>query len=202
MAYEFVKEESNISKLKSFFTTIFILVFLLVISVLFFTIWYSFVEKIPILNTMVAVMKNDIARVNPRGIFYAHFIGGLFFVPSADELIFYFGIVKQNPIPLMFLLAIGGYMLAQLFNYYVGYKSSRHFINLISKKHLYKSRRFVNKYGSYGLFLFNLLPFPAPTLTFALGITKYNFYRLMFFTLLCKITKYILVIVFYFNVIA
>ncbi len=70
-------------------------------------------------------------------------------------------------------------------------------MHIASKKKVYDTRRFVNKYGALGIFLFNFLPFPAPLLTFALGIARYNFTRLFVLTLVGKLAKYIVLIIIY-----
>jgi len=58
------------------------------------------------------------------GLFLAHLIGGLFFVPSPDEIIFYYGLIKGNNYILALFFSTLGYILAQVFNYYLGKKIS------------------------------------------------------------------------------
>ncbi|MDO8467485.1 MAG: VTT domain-containing protein [Nanoarchaeota archaeon] len=140
-------------------------------------------------NVIIAV-KGDVINTTPIGLFYLHFIGGIFFVPSADELIFYYGLIEGNPPILSFLAALIGFLLAQILNYFIGLKTSSFILNIVSKKKVYKTRRFVNKYGAYGIFIFNVLPLPSPLLTFALGLAKYNFKRLFLITILAKSIEY------------
>ena len=88
-------------------------------------------------------------------------------------------------------------MLVQILNYYIGFKLSPYVIDLLSKRKIYHARRYIHKYGGYGIIIFNVLPLPAPLLTLALGITKYNFRRLMILTIIGRGLKYASVIVFY-----
>ena len=129
--------------------------------------------------------------------FDAHLLGGLFFVPSPDEIIFYYGLSKGHSYLFAFVGAILGYMIAQVINYYAGNKISPLVMHVISKRKVYKARRFVNKYGTLGIFLFNFLPFPGPLLTFALGIAKYNFIRLFVLALTGIAFKYLAAIIIY-----
>lgn len=55
----------------------------------------------------------------------------------------------------------------------------------------------MNKYGAWGIFIFNFLPLPGPLLIFALEIARYNFTRLFVLTLAGKIAKYIVLITIY-----
>jgi membrane protein DedA with SNARE-associated domain len=135
-------------------------------------------------------LTENIKNLTLWGLFLAHLIGGIFFVPSPDEIIFYYGLIKGNNYFLALVFSTTGYMIAQLLNYWVGKKISPLIMHVISKKKVYETRRFVNKYGSIGIFIFNFLPFPGPLLTFALGIARYNAIRLFALTLLGKICKY------------
>ncbi len=195
----FVTELPHAHKIKAIlFISISITVFAL-LGLVFSLNSFFLLEKLPWAGLVFNHIKENIATFTWSGVFYAHFIGGLFFVPSLDEVVFYYALVKNSLWLFIFIAAIAGYMLAQLVNYFVGMKMSDPIFSLVSKSKLYKARRYINKYGSFGIFIFNALPFPAPLLTFGLGIAKYNFSRLMLWTLIGKVVKYtiILVIVFY-----
>ena len=116
-------------------------------------------------------------------------------MPSADELVFYYGLLNGNPLLFSYVAALTGYMLAQILNYFVGFKMSNLMLHLVSKKKVYKTKRWINKHGAYGIFIFNAVPiFPAPLLTFALGVTRYNFKRLFIITAIAKILEYLALI--------
>jgi membrane protein YqaA with SNARE-associated domain len=86
--------------------------------------------------------------------------------------------------------ALVGAMLAHIVNYLVGRRFSAFFIHLASKKGLYKTRRAVNRYGGYAVLLFNILPLPAPLLTFALGIARYKVSRLFILLFIGNVIKH------------
>jgi len=69
-------------------------------------------------------------------------------------------------------------------------------LHLVSRKKVYKARRYINKYGSYGIFLFTAVPFlPGPLVTFALGVAKYNIPRLFVITFLGKSLTYGIIVI-------
>ena len=74
-------------------------------------------------------------------------------------------------------------------------------MHLVSKKKVYQARRFINKYGAWGVLISNLSPFPSEILTFALGLAKYNVYRLFTLMMIGNIVKYsvIALIALFFN---
>ncbi|HLC31799.1 MAG TPA: VTT domain-containing protein [Candidatus Nanoarchaeia archaeon] len=171
-----------------------VILVLILFGILIVAMKYIIIQKVPILGILINAIKKDLVNTTPIGLFYGHFIGGIFFVPSADELIFYYGLSKGSPPFLLLIFALTGYMLSQVVNYFLGEKIGPHLMHFISKKKVYKTRRFVNKYGAYGIIIFNILPFPAPLLTFALGIAKYNKYRLYFLMLITKTIEYLAII--------
>jgi len=196
--YSFIQENSHLSKIWTLISSVFILLVVLVVSFFFSTFFYSLLNSLPYVSALIDFLTENISNATVWGLFFAHLIGGIFFIPSPDEIIFYYGLVKGNPYFLAFLSAVTGYMIAQVLNYYIGNKISPLVMHIISKRKVYKARRFVNRHGTFGIFLFNFLPFPAPLLTFALGIAKYNFTRLFTITLIGKMCKYIVLIIFYF----
>lgn len=192
--YYFISENGYWEKVKTLIILISLIIFVLAIGILFSTIWYSLVTAIPVIGTLAGLVRASIVETTPMGLFYGHFLGGIFFVPSPDEVIFYYGLLKGNSFILALISAITGYLLAQILNYFLGYKLGEYLMPFVSKKKMYKARRYVNKYGSYAIFIFNLIPSPAPLITFALGIAKYNFKKLFILTLLGKLLKYLILI--------
>lgn len=107
---------------------------------------------------------------------------------------FYVGLTQGNSMLFSFLTIIFSYYLSQIVNYFIGFRLSNIVLNLISKKRVYQARRYVNEYGSYAIFFLNIIPGPAQLLTFALGITKYNFTRLSILTILGNLIRYAVII--------
>jgi len=183
--YAFVQENSNWAK-----------IWILITSILTLILIYSFdfLYSIPLVSGWVGFLTLNVRNFTILGMFLSNLIGGLFFIPTPDELIFYYGLLKGNYYLWVLIASVIGYMIAQVANYYLGMKISPIIMNIISKKRVYEARRYINKYGAWGIFLFNFLPFPGPVLTFALGIARYNFTRLFVLTFLGKMSKYSIIV--------
>lgn len=141
-----------------------------------------------------AHVSSEITQLSPVGMFYISFFGGFFFVPDALELGFVLSLAKGNSPWVSLALIILGFIPSQIINYILGTRFGSFLIHFVSKRELFKTKRWVNKYGSYAIFFVNMLPLPSPLLTFALGITRYNVTRLFFFMILGSIVKYCLLI--------
>jgi len=193
----YIHEISNKPKIKFFLVTL-ILIIILTGATIAVIATFDTLLTIPQVTSIKSAIYDEITSLSPAGLFYSGFFGGLFFLPIPQELFFYYSLTKGHPILIAFLTINAGYLLAQAVNYFIGVKLNKPFMNLVSKKRLYKSRRFLNKHGAKAIFIFNFLPLPAPLLTFALGITRYNIYRMFFYTTLGTICKYLTIIALFF----
>lgn len=187
---EFIAETSRKEKIRAFVIVWALIIVLIAIGVLFSLYWYSITQYLPFISTFANAIRHDITEVTLTGVFYSHFIGGIFFIPSPDELIFYYALLKGNNAIITIVVAVGGYLLAQGLNYMLGLKLSKPLLALISKEKVYKTRRLANKHGAWGVLIANITPLPAPLLTFALGIAKYKFSRIVILTIIGKLIKY------------
>jgi len=140
----------------------------------------------------------EISQVSIFGLFLMGLFGSLFIFPVPIDALFYYGLTQGNPALLAIILVFTGSLIGNFIDYWLGIKFSKHAIHFISIEQMYKAKRWVNKYGAFAVFLFNLTPLPASVLTFALGIAKYNLTRLMFFFSLGVLTKFI-VLAFIYN---
>jgi len=195
--FYYIKEISNEYKIKVFLTSLIVLIVVIGSIIAFTNTFDQLVLSSNLLNSVKSAIINEVKSLSPTGLFYTGFGGGLFFIPIPQEIFFYYGLLKGNAILISLLTVNAGYLLSQGVNYFIGVRLNKFFLQIISKRRLYKARRFINKHGGKGVFLFNLLPLPAPVLTFALGISKYNVYRLFFYTFLGTALKYFVIILFF-----
>lgn len=191
---KFVIEVSNGEKIKSLLVLSISLFAIIVSGALLMMLRAPVVAHLPFLRYLLDYIQTNIGNFTIAGVFYSSFLAGIFFVPSPDEVLFYYAISKNGLIVYTLFAVLAGYMLAQLLNYYLGWKASDYILNFVSKRKLYQGRRYINKYGSIGIFLFNFLPFPAPLLSLGLGIAKYNLKRLMIWSFLGHLLKFLVVI--------
>lgn len=195
--FQFIQETSQRHKRRVVFTTFVICLILLGATIAFGATVYTWLGTS---NPLTSTIVHEIHSLSSVGLFYAGFVGGLFFVPIPQEAFFYWGLLKGNSIVLSLIFINAGFLLSQVVNYFVGWKLNKVVIHLVSKKSLYKSRRFVNRYGGLGVLVFNTLPLPAPLLTFGLGIARYNVYRLFLYMIIGTAIKYAAIIGFFFLV--
>jgi len=199
--YQFVEEISNRDKIKSLLIAILIFAFLAGIGIFLSTLSSNSLSKIPVISFLVNPIEEGHAQITPSALFFTSFLGSIFFIPSPDEALYYYLISHGGGIWASYILILLGYFVAQLLNYYLGIKLSGPTLNLVSKKKIYSSRRFINRYGAYGIFLSNLVPFlPGPIVTFALGLARYNFYRLFSLMALGNLIKYGLITLLYISI--
>ncbi|MEK6850011.1 MAG: VTT domain-containing protein [Nanoarchaeota archaeon] len=189
--YAFVYENSNFYKIRIFiFALVFILILLALIIAFRETLWQA-AKQNNLIQSIVSLTRLKSVELNVSDLFFAGLLGGLFFILMPLEVMFYSSIIKGSSPLLSIFMMTSGFVLAQAINYYVGTKFSPLVMNFVSRKKVYSVRRFINKHGSYGIFLINLSPLPSEILTFALGLAKYNVYRMFMFVILGTLLKYL-----------
>ncbi|MBI2448960.1 VTT domain-containing protein [Candidatus Pacearchaeota archaeon] len=194
---EFIVEVSNKQKIEVFFVSVMILTVFVGIFFAFFLFFKEGIATSSFFQTLNAFFEKDIKNATPLGLFYMSFVGNLLFIPLPFEIPFFIGLTKGNDFLLSSFLVIAGLIPSLAIDYILGKKISRIVFTFISTKKIYKAKRWVNKFGVYAIFGFNLLPLPSNELTFALGIAKYNITRLFVFTLLGTIIKMLAIFGFY-----
>lgn len=194
--YAFIQENSHRQKIKALLISGSTLLIFVAVTLVLFYQWGSITQNFPIADKITEHVRRNIVNFTPAGLFYDFFLGGIFFVPSPDEVLFYYAMGKIGFF-YPFIFSLAGFMLAQILNYYLGLKLSPFILHFVSKSKVYATRRFVNKYGAYGIFISNFLPLPGPLLTFALGIAKYNFSRAFMISLAGKACKFIAIAIIY-----
>jgi len=178
---------------------------LIVIGVLFSAYYFFFLKTsdilfVRILNSIFGHVSSNIKSFTLLGGFYSTLFGGLFFIPVPIEAI-YVGFLKagQNVffITLMFLT---GLVIAYWVNYHIGFWLSGMSKKLIGVKTFYKTKIVFNKYGPFGIFVFNALPLPSQPLCAILGVFNYNRKKFWFYTMLGQVMKYLAMIMGYFYI--
>lgn len=193
MSSEFIIERSNKQKLKIFTAAL----LLSIILIAFIVAFQDSLSRYSRIGSFQEAIKSEINNLSPAGLFYSGFFGGLFFLPIPQEAFFYYGLSQGSPPVTSALLVNAGFLLAQIINYFIGLKLGSLLLQFISKRKVYKYRRKLNKYGSATILVFNIFPLPASPLTFALGLSKYNIYRLFFYIIIGTAIKYSLMILYF-----
>ncbi|MDO8508659.1 MAG: VTT domain-containing protein [Nanoarchaeota archaeon] len=192
--YYFVYETSNIKKIKVFAITLSVLIVVAFFAVTFQAKLYLAFQDSFIVNSIENLIEEEITELTPMGLFYAGVLGGSFIIPSPLEILFYLALSRGSDVLMSFLLLNLGLLLIQIVNYWLGAKFSPFILNFLSPKKVYKIRRLTNKYGAFLVFFVSLIPsLPYEVLTFALGIAKYNYYRLFILVTLGSLIKYAII---------
>ena len=120
-----------------------------------------------------------------------NFTSYLFFTMTFIELLFAQMIrLGENPLILVPLAVITS-MLALTVDYLIGYFFSKSFLSkIITEKKLKKYEERIQKYGNPAIFIFNVLPLSSPMLTLAAGLIRYDYKKLLFYSVLGLTIKY------------
>lgn len=147
---------------------------------LFLASYFIFLNKLDIglvnaIEALAAHVRYHFANATTLGILYASLFGGLFFVFLPLEA-FFIAFVRQGANPYTAAaLYVGGFLVSFTINYFVGQRLGGLTKKLIGPKSFYKTKGILNKHGTLGVFLINLIPLaPAQPLSALLGIFNYN----------------------------
>ena len=116
------------------------------------------------------------------GVFMIGLIGGLFFLSVPIEVLFV-NALHQIQLDSFILGAIlfVGLLISYLIDYFLGYFMSSLATKMMSPKQFYGIKVKLNKYGSWLILLFNILPLPSQGLTFVCGVFRYS--KMRYFSL-------------------
>jgi len=168
-----------------------------VLAVAYFFLRDSDIAVFIILNKIITHFSSQVGGATPLGILYTTLFGGLFFLSVPLEVLFIKFLKAGHPIIILFLFYFLGLIVSFTANYYIGYKLSSLSKRLISPKKFYKAKGLLNRYGSWAIFGFNVLPLPATQMFIVLlGVFKYNKIRFYTFFLLGQLVKYIAITLF------
>lgn len=158
--------------------------FVLVLTGLFFVVDSLIITfsdgNISARSVFIALYKN-VMSFSLLGLFFQALVAGLVFVPIPIDLSYIYALSIGRSALFTFLYINVGLFISNSINYFFGYKLSGPILNIVSKPGFYSVKRFFNRFGTITIFLFNILPMPAEMLSFALGVTKYNFLRFQLF---------------------
>ncbi len=192
--YDFIYKTSNKEKIKVFIISVIVIASLVAGGFILEQTVYDKIRETVFFGSIGDFFKTEITKLTPTGLFYTGFLGASIFVPMPIEILYYIGLTKGSPVILSFFLINLGIFLAQIVNYWIGSRFSPLLLHFVSTRKIYKVRRFINKYGAYGIFFFNIIPTtPSEILTFALGITKYNVMRLFTLMTAAVLIKYVVI---------
>lgn len=120
-----------------------------------------------------------------------HFSGYLFFLLMPVEIAFIFCLNNQDSVIPIILIALGTAVSAQLIDYFIGYSVSTKILNkYIGERKSERAIRNIEKYGSWTIFFFNLLPLSSPVISLAAGMLKYPLKKVLIYSIAGLLIKY------------
>ena len=120
-----------------------------------------------------------------------HFSGYLFFLVMPVELAFSYCITNGYNINLLVGIALATAIAAQIIDYMIGYFVSSKFLqNFLNQKKHERSIRYIRKYGSLTIFVFNVLPLSSPIICLAAGVINHPFRKVVFYSFIGLLIKY------------
>ena len=159
---------------------------------------FYFIEK---LNSFFLYIAASVTSGSLLGAFYTTLFGGLFFIPVPMDVLFINFLRSGNVLAFVVLAYIAGLIISFSINYWVGSKLTYLSKRLIGIKKFYKVKSGVNKYGSWGIFIFNVLPLPGQILAVIAGVFKYNKIKFYTFFILGQLIKFSVIALGYFYIV-
>ena len=153
------------------------------------------------LNSFFVYLAANMGSGSLLGAFYTTLFGGLFFIPIPMDVLFINFLRSGNVLAFVVLAYIGGLIISFSINYWVGSKLTYLSKRLIGIKKFYKVKSGVNKYGSWGIFIFNVLPLPGQILAVIAGVFKYNKLKFYTFFILGQLIKFSIIALGYFYIV-
>ncbi|MCK5821620.1 MAG: VTT domain-containing protein [Bacteroidales bacterium] len=120
-----------------------------------------------------------------------HFSGYLFFLLMPVEIAFVYCVNNQDSIIPIILIALGTAISAQIIDYFIGYFVSSKFLSkYIGDRKSERAKKYIEKYGSWTIFVFNLLPLSSPIICLASGMLKYRLRDVVLYSTAGLLIKY------------
>ncbi|MGM5484759.1 MAG: hypothetical protein ACQEP1_02705 [Nanobdellota archaeon] len=153
-------------------------------------------------HKIISHIGQQISGQSLLSVFYTALFGGLFFFIIPMEG-FFIAFLSQghNPV-LAILLYLTGMFISFNINYFIGLRLRELSKKIISTRKFYKIKATINKYGPPGIFIFNILPFPAQALSAIIGVFRYNRIRFYVYFIAGQGAKYAIISTFYVLVIS
>ncbi|MFC1753834.1 VTT domain-containing protein [Thermoproteota archaeon] len=180
-AGEFIKKKIAERRIKLKRKTIFgLVIVLLVIGILSITIGPEiFAGKDPALSSF----------------FILNFAGYLFFILMPVEILVPYYLAEGHSGLLIIIGAVITAMVAQVFDYMIGYLASSNIIyDLIGRKKYNKAKKTLQKYGDWIILLFNLFPLSSPIAMMAAGMIRLKIRRVFLFSFIGLVVKYVTIV--------
>ncbi len=175
-----------------------ILVFIILLIWIFKKQIISYIRSIPYIGPAYEHVALQITQKTLLGLFYAAFLGGLFFVTLPVEAVFIFYLTLKYNVYFVVLIAFLGNLLAMILNYLLGLLFGKWLLKKVLKHNHDRFNNWVKRFGGLILVIGNIIPFPIEPLALVYGGVKYPFKKFVILTAIGKLIKFIILAVIFF----
>lgn len=126
-----------------------------------------------------------------------HFLSYLFFLLMPAEAFYFYHLMQDMNQFMLLFIALSTALLAQISDYAIGFLAADNIEEFIKPKRYERYRKYLLKYGYGIVFFFNLTPLSSPIIILISGIMKLSLRRVMIYSCLGLIIKYIGIIIFF-----
>jgi len=115
--------------------------------------------------------------------------------PFGSEALLLYNLTIELNVYILFISASIGNTIGSVINYYLGFKGEAYLENkkYVSQVKLQKAKIYFNKYAGISL-LFSWLPIIGDPITFAAGMSKYDFKKFIILVFISKSLRYLFLI--------
>lgn len=149
----------------------------------------SFLQKSDTLWMIYKIFETEVESKSLLGLFYISFFGSLFFISLPLEVIFLFYLGLNYTVFQIMTVIIIGELIGTVINYFIGLFVGEKAMEWLLKKQYSDFKFKINRAGAFILLVGNIIPFPIDIFVLVLGTVKYNFRRLIIYTILGKLIK-------------
>jgi len=160
-------------------------------------IFYEFsliewIKDIPFLEEVFLYLFREITSQTPLGVFYLFMIASLFFLPIPLEALYFNFLRNGFPFPSLMFYTVGGIVVGQMINYWLGRLFGFIFMSFIKKKTRRSVKTKLTKYGIFAIVLVHLIPFPFQVFNLLAGAFRYKFWKWIVFVILGLVIKHLI----------
>jgi len=188
---EFQRDFKNKALVLFIFLIVGILVWLLV-QLTFIFYGFSFIDwikNVPYVYDTFLHIFTEARKGTSLGVFYLFTFGSLFFFPVPLEVVYF--TLKDMPFTVLFPLAVGGILLGQVVNYFLGRFFGFILLGFFKKRTQRRMKEKLERYGPFAVTAVHIIPFPFQLFNFFTGVFRYNFFKWILFAFIGLVLKHL-----------
>ncbi len=156
----------------------------------------EFLKQNPLVWAIVQHFTMQIKGKTLLGMFYSSFFGACFFVVLPIEVVFLYFLSLKYHFLLVYFVTVIGTVLGLIFDYLIGFLIGIPILRYFLKKKYERYSKLIERYGSWIIFVGNLIIFPIDIVSLIVGSLRFSFRKFVVYTLLGTAIKFAALIAF------